>query len=290
MFLVATKTMGLYSSREQYEEHLRFLSRSSSMPDPKHFKHIDYEDGELWFSDYPLNGEENPVQNMPIGAEMRILDYIEKRQGLKLIHPLPKELTAILYSDEGNGFLNKVMFTEVTASIKASRSNRINNRIIVEKTKDGYVARELRGVRIEDRNVQSENLLNDGLENPLTPLTRIDGYRFVFQTGAEQKLVLNDEKLFFKRNFSGMLPTREEMITYDELNRLESKEKSKYKSAWELDEKCFDNDNFSVIATNVRQSYSPFFTGNFPMTENGHIDRGTVLSVIPLITRQNPKK
>jgi len=278
----------MVKTSEDLISHLKFLAKGNKFS-LESLTNLSYGDNkQLWFSKYPL-GFNYPIHNLTPGQEIAVMNAAGEYNGLKLSHPSPAEMMEIVLSKEGKDFVKNVLFTPVEASILADRSNRVNNGLIVEKTANGYVAREIRDVKFEDRRVPSEFLLiKEGL--PVSAQDVPEGVREIYKTEASQELPLRqNDNYYFKKNFTGLLPSQEEMINYGALRKLKEEDAIQYAGRWDLYDDDFNRENLAAVSSYIRGD-AHFGLSVFPITSKKPITRDTIMSTIPIFTRENPKK
>jgi hypothetical protein len=166
---------------------------------------------------------------------------------------------------------------------------RINNGIILQKTNKGMIARKVESVKVADRMEPSEIVVIDENRKKVTnDYRQPDSVRLFPITGKSQEITTYNGN--FKKKFSGMIPSGNDMKTQDYLSTLfgneEKATKEEYPFEWKVPTGVFDKDNLAVISTWNRP---PANVGAFPMKiENPNFY--SLTSVIPIFTRENPKK
>jgi hypothetical protein len=217
-------------------------------------------------------GNLNPVEDRTLGEEMVILDFLGSKNGLELVHPSPRETMEIALTETGRGFVENVLYRK-----------RVNNGIIVEKTKNGFVARNVNSVRVDDRVVPAESIIADE-NNVLSKDSRPEGVKIIYKTDESQPFE-KVEGTYFRKDFSGkLIPSKTDLRTHLDFCTMNRTEAERYRgrlTTFDYSDK--DNDSKSVISSWYEP---PFKLGTFPFRTESFM----IPNVIPLFTRSNPKK
>ena len=258
------------SPKDKFLSYVEFIAREKI--EPRYFSHHHYDGKDIWFCNYPL-GNLKPVENQTLGEEMVILDFLGSKNGLELVHPSPRETMEIILAENGRSFLENVLYRK-----------RVNNGIIVEKNKNGFVARNVNSVRVDDRVVPAESIIVDE-NNVLSGDDRPEGVKIIYKTDESQLFEKVEEEAYFRKGFSGkLIPSKIDLKTHLDFCYMNSKEAEQHIGRFTVfDYSDKDKDGKSVISSCFEP---PFKLGTFPFRTESYM----ISNIIPLFTRSNPKK
>jgi hypothetical protein len=290
---------------EEYNKNIESIVKRHDGISPSKFKKVKYRENDVWFYEHPVGGRENPTYGLSLAAEKLTLESLGKKHGLKLVQPLPGELMEILSSKEGVEFARNVMFTDVEASIMADRTNRVNNGIVIEKAPNGknsnrYFAYDIESVNVKNRKVPTKSILVYSDGKAASAAKEFDGvvefYKLGKMLGSSPVTKPGNLEVsvpsegYFKKDFPGTLPWIDDIKKWKELREMSECEESAYHGSWNLSDLAFLDGNIATLSSYYDNGSFPFSLSAFSMKPEKPTSRDTILNVMPIITRENPKK